>query len=135
MMPTCEPGCLFVLDCFPEQLATTCAEGCLCSSQGCFSVPECLQVRRLVQTSDPDPSMYGALPPGAWWEVANGADPVFEQYADKAGDAAVVAARSGDLELVNVSFSYPVRKEMAGALGASRPLDTCTDLFMTYRAA
>jgi ATP-binding cassette subfamily B (MDR/TAP) protein 8 len=61
--------------------------------------------------------MYGALPPGAWWEVANGAEPVFEQYADKAGDAAVVAARSGDLELVNVSFSYPVRKEMAGALG------------------
>lgn len=58
--------------------------------------------------------MYGALPPGAWWEVANGAEPVFELYADKAGDAAVVAARTGDLELASVSFAYPVRKEMAG---------------------
>jgi ATP-binding cassette subfamily B (MDR/TAP) protein 8 len=71
-------------------------------------------VRSLVQVSDPDPSMFGALPPGAWWEVANGAEPVFEPYADKAGDAAVVAARSGDLELCNVMFAYPVRKEMAG---------------------
>jgi ATP-binding cassette subfamily B (MDR/TAP) protein 8 len=68
----------------------------------------------MIQASDPDPSMYGALPPGAWWEVANGAEPVFEPYADKAGEAAVTAARQGDLELVNVSFSYPVRKEMAG---------------------
>jgi hypothetical protein len=68
----------------------------------------------MIQASDPDPSMYGALPPGAWWEVANGAEPVFEPYADKAGEAAVAAARQGDLELVNVSFSYPVRKEMAG---------------------
>jgi len=64
----------------------------------------------------PDPSMHGALPPGAWWEVANGAEPVFEPYADRAGEAAVAAARAGDLELVNVSSSYPVRKEMAGAL-------------------
>ncbi|WIA33509.1 hypothetical protein OEZ86_006634 [Tetradesmus obliquus] len=71
------------------------------------------RVRRMIQASDPDPSMYGALPPGAWWEVANGAEPVFEPYADKAGEAAVAAARQGDLELVNVSFSYPVRKEMA----------------------
>lgn len=58
--------------------------------------------------------MYGALPPGAWWEVANGAEPVVEPYADKAGDAAVLAAREGDLELMNVSFAYPLRKDMAG---------------------
>lgn len=70
-----------------------------------------------MQQSDPDPSMFGALPPGAWWEVANGAEPVFEPYADKAGDAAVRAARTGDLELCHVSFSYPVRKEMAGERG------------------
>jgi hypothetical protein len=43
------------------------------------------QVRSLVQTSDPDPSMYGALPPGAWWEVANGAQPVVEPYAGVCG--------------------------------------------------
>lgn len=78
----------------------------------CLSV----QVRGLVQESDADPSMFGALPPGAWWEVANGAEPVNEPYADKAGEAAVLAARIGDLELCNVSFSYPVRKEMAGKM-------------------
>ncbi|KIZ01894.1 hypothetical protein MNEG_6063 [Monoraphidium neglectum] len=70
------------------------------------------RVRSLVQTSDPDPSMYGALPPGAWWEVANGAQPVVEPYADKAGDAAVVAAKGGDLELRNVWFSYPLRADL-----------------------
>jgi hypothetical protein len=68
----------------------------------------------MLQSSDPDPSMYGALPPGAWWEVANGAEPVMEPYADKAGDAAIVAARWGDLELRDVCFAYPVRKEVAG---------------------
>jgi ATP-binding cassette subfamily B (MDR/TAP) protein 8 len=72
------------------------------------------QVRSLVQGADPDPSMYGALPPGAWWEVANGAEPVVEAYADRAGDAAIVAARSGDLELADVSFAYPLRKDFAG---------------------
>lgn len=84
-------------------------------SVGCAAA---VQVRSLIQVSDPDPSMFGALPPGAWWEVANGAEPVVEAYADKAGDAAVVAARSGDLELCNVMFAYPVRKEMAGGRGA-----------------
>jgi ATP-binding cassette subfamily B (MDR/TAP) protein 8 len=39
--------------------------------------------------SDPDPSMYGALPPGAWWEVANGQQVKWQPYADMAGDAAV----------------------------------------------
>lgn len=67
-----------------------------------------------MQTSDPDPSMYGALPPGAWWEVANGADPVIQPYADKAGDAAVTAARQGDLEIRHVNFAYPVRAEVPG---------------------
>ncbi|GBF88247.1 ABC transporter B family protein [Raphidocelis subcapitata] len=70
------------------------------------------RVRALIQTSDPDPSMYGALPPGAWWEVANGAEPVVEPYADKAGDAAVVSAKGGDLELRGVSFSYPLRADL-----------------------
>jgi hypothetical protein len=74
--------------------------------------------------------MFGALPPGAWWEVANGAEPVFEPYADKAGDAAVRAARTGDLELCNVMFAYPVRKEMAGELLSHGKLGF---LFLTSR--
>eukprot|EP00877_Chromochloris_zofingiensis_P003375 jgi/Chrzof1/13038/Cz07g17170.t1 len=53
------------------------------------------RVRSLMQTSDPDPSMYGALPPGAWWEVANGADPVIQPYADKAGAGAGAAGAAG----------------------------------------
>jgi hypothetical protein len=34
--------------------------------------------------------------------------------ADKAGDAAVLAAKAGDLELRGVSFSYPLRADMPG---------------------
>jgi hypothetical protein len=79
------------------------------------------QVRDMLQNSDPDPSMYGALPPGAWWEVANGAEPVMEPYADKAGDAAIRAARWGDLELRDVCFAYPVRKEVAGGWWLGKP--------------
>jgi ATP-binding cassette subfamily B (MDR/TAP) protein 8 len=33
--------------------------------------------------------MYGALPPGAWWEVANGNIQTQQPYAEKAGMAAV----------------------------------------------
>jgi hypothetical protein len=58
--------------------------------------------------------MFGALPPGAWWEVANGAAPVLQPYADRAGEAAVLAAQSGDLELRRVWFAYPTRPETQG---------------------
>lgn len=53
----------------------------------------------MLQTSEPDTSMYGALPPGAWWEVANGANPVAQPYGPEASDEAVNAAREGDLQL------------------------------------
>ncbi|GFR53209.1 hypothetical protein Agub_g15916 [Astrephomene gubernaculifera] len=70
------------------------------------------RVRELIQSSDPDPSMYGALPPGAWWEVANGDAPVVQPYGAAAGDAAVVAARRGrGLELRDVCFAYPARPD------------------------
>lgn len=71
------------------------------------------RVRALLVTSEPDPSMYGALPPGAWWEVANGREiPPVQPYADRAGNAAVEAALEGPLELRNIHFSYPVRPEV-----------------------
>ena len=41
--------------------------------------------------------------------------PLSEPYADKAGEAAVAAAKAGDLELRHVDFAYPVRAEMPGA--------------------
>ena len=63
----------------------------------------------MVQTSDPDPSMYGALPPGAWWEVANGGRPNMQPHGSEASPAAVNAAQQGDLEMRGVVFSYPVR--------------------------
>lgn len=77
-------------------------------ASGAFS-----RVRGMLQSADPDPSMYGALPPGAWWEVANGAEPVYEPYGQEAGDAAVAAALDGDIELQGVHFAYPARKELA----------------------
>ena len=40
--------------------------------------------------SEPDPSMYGSLPPGAWWEVANGRKRIYEPSADLASDAAIL---------------------------------------------
>ena len=49
----------------------------------------------MMAESEPDPSMYGALPPGAWWEVANGSKPVIQPYGDDAGDAAVQVADQG----------------------------------------
>jgi len=70
------------------------------------------RVRKILGGSEPDPSMYGALPPGAWWEVANGARPTIQPYADAAGDRAVLAARRGPLELRDVYFAYPVRPEV-----------------------
>ncbi|GLI67398.1 hypothetical protein VaNZ11_011584 [Volvox africanus] len=70
------------------------------------------RVRDMVQNSEPDPSMYGALPPGAWWEVANGELPAVQPYGPAAGDRAIEAARRGrGLELRNVHFAYPARPE------------------------
>jgi ABC-type multidrug transport system fused ATPase/permease subunit len=61
------------------------------------------RVRELVQAGgDPDPSMYAALPPGAWWDVANGdvdaaeAQPGVEAAGAVGGDAATVAAVSAN---------------------------------------
>lgn len=73
------------------------------------------RVRDLIQNSEPDPSMYGALPPGAWWEVANGELPSVQPYGPAAGERAVIAARTGDLELRGVDFAYPARPD-AGVL-------------------
>ena len=67
------------------------------------------RIRQIISTSEIDQSMAGALPPGAWWEIANGRPLHVESYGDEAGDAALIAARHGSLELRNVSFSYPVR--------------------------
>lgn len=53
-----------------------------------------MQIRQILASSEPDTSMYGALPPGAWWEVANsGTMPPLQPYADKAGNAAVQVRR------------------------------------------
>ncbi|MEW5307776.1 MAG: hypothetical protein WDW36_010152 [Sanguina aurantia] len=72
------------------------------------------RIREMMQSAEPDPSMYGALPPGAWWEVANGKMPPENQpYAELAGERAVEAARAGDLMLRDVHFSYPSRSNVA----------------------
>ena len=44
--------------------------------------------------------------------MANGARAVVEPYAAAAGEAAIEAAKRGDLQLRNVNFAYPVRQQM-----------------------
>jgi hypothetical protein len=53
-----------------------------------------------------------------------------ESYGPNAGDAAIQAARRGNLELRNVSFSYPLRPNMAGLTPHS-----CLHVFRTLSAA
>ena len=46
------------------------------------------RIQRLLSDSMPDPSMAGALPPGAWWENANSSNPqpaVQQPYGPDAG--------------------------------------------------
>jgi ATP-binding cassette subfamily B (MDR/TAP) protein 10 len=71
----------------------------------------------MIQNSDPDPSMFGALPPGAWWEVANGKRPNIQPHGSDASNRAVIAAQNGDLELQGVNFAYPTRYGLAGGSG------------------
>ena len=80
---------------------------------GCGCPPS---IRALLDRSEPDPTMSGALPPGAWWITANqGVKPApAEPYGPHAGLAAVHAAREGPLELDAVSFNYPLRPNMRG---------------------
>jgi ATP-binding cassette subfamily B (MDR/TAP) protein 10 len=65
-----------------------------------------------------DASMAAALPPGAWWAAANAERcavpgmPAPPAPAAPALPSAADAARAGDLELLNVSFSYPTRSEV-----------------------
>ena len=60
--------------------------------------------------------MAAALPPGAWWETANrgGVAGPPEPYGPYAGDAAVAAARRGNLELRGLQFAYPLRPNVPG---------------------
>jgi hypothetical protein len=71
------------------------------------------RIRGKLAEEEPDPSMAAALPPGAWW-AAHNAPGQTEPYGPHAGDAAIDAARRGDLQLVNVDFSYPLRPEAPG---------------------
>ncbi|BDA40377.1 mitochondrial potassium channel ATP-binding subunit [Coccomyxa sp. Obi] len=70
------------------------------------------RIREKLAEEEPDPTMAAALPPGAWWAARNGAAaPRTEAYGPHAGNAAVDAARLGDLQLAHVDFSYPLRPE------------------------
>ena len=73
------------------------------------------RLQSLLGGTKPDAGMASALPQGAWWEhVSNMSSIVIEPYGADAGDAAVVAARSGPLELHDVCFTYPLRPTAHG---------------------
>jgi len=77
------------------------------------------RVQSVLSEIPTDPSMAEALPPGAWWEMANdtaGSCPAWSSSDEEEGpktqevmSTAVVAAQHGNLELRDVSFSYPSR--------------------------
>jgi ATP-binding cassette subfamily B (MDR/TAP) protein 8 len=75
-----------------------------------------------------DASMAAALPPGAWWAAANAERcavpglPAPPAPPAPALPSAADAARAGDLELLNVSFSYPTRPEVRVLRGVSLTL-------------
>jgi ATP-binding cassette subfamily B (MDR/TAP) protein 10 len=90
------------------------------------------RVQRTLSELTVDESMSDALPPGAWWDKANkiqGTCPAFEEEdGEPDGEpeeiskrtegrvqgtavSALAAARSGDLVMSNVDFSYPVRPD------------------------
>ena len=93
--------------------------------------PRCLacRIQDLLSEAQPDPSMAGALPPGAWWRAGgtgastvdavstNGSTPGVQPYRPDAGDAAVLAARRSALELREVHFAYPLRPGSFGESG------------------
>eukprot|EP01026_Neomeris_dumetosa_P048613 TRINITY_DN4215_c1_g2_i4.p1 TRINITY_DN4215_c1_g2~~TRINITY_DN4215_c1_g2_i4.p1 ORF type:complete len:532 (-),score=54.58 TRINITY_DN4215_c1_g2_i4:292-1887(-) len=73
------------------------------------------RIRMILQSSQPDPKMAQALPPGAWWDILNGNE--IQQisqdgYLDgKSGDKILQLAQQGDLVLKDLYFSYPLRPE------------------------
>jgi len=59
-----------------------------------------------------DPSMEEALPPGAWWKIAN-EDVEEEEFAKPVPEiGAHEAAEKSDIILEGVRFSYPVRPDI-----------------------
>eukprot|EP00884_Botryococcus_braunii_P013700 jgi/Botrbrau1/22330/Bobra.0002s0009.2 len=82
------------------------------------------RIQDLLENACPDPSMYGALPPGAWWENLNEGTlaPKQEAYGPFAGDSAVWAAQAGALKLCDVYFSYPLRPNFQVLKGLSLTL-------------
>ncbi len=75
----------------------------------------CGRIRGKLAEEEPDPTMAAALPPGVWW-AAHSLPGRAEPYGPHAGDAAVDAARRGDLQLRDVDFSYPLRPEAPGEI-------------------
>lgn len=118
----------------------------------CMRCSQHAQIRSMLVDSEPDPSMYGALPPGAWWEVANGQQVVRQPYADMAGDAAVEVSLQAliiytytlftyytyYLFIILIIYTYTLRSNQHPSLGAvwhaffvpSTP--KCTSAFSTF---
>jgi len=71
------------------------------------------RVQDLFDEISVDPSMAQALPPGDWWNVANGGKTSSYDLLDGEEELdAVDAAEHKDLVLENVCFSYPARPDV-----------------------
>jgi ATP-binding cassette subfamily B (MDR/TAP) protein 10 len=71
------------------------------------------RVQNLFNEIGVDPSMAQALPPGDWWNVANGEKTSSYDILEGEDELdAVDAAEKSDLVLENVCFSYPARPDV-----------------------
>eukprot|EP01023_Acetabularia_acetabulum_P060428 TRINITY_DN7264_c0_g1_i1.p1 TRINITY_DN7264_c0_g1~~TRINITY_DN7264_c0_g1_i1.p1 ORF type:complete len:688 (-),score=106.05 TRINITY_DN7264_c0_g1_i1:202-2265(-) len=70
------------------------------------------RIREILQSQQPDLKMAQALPPGAWWMIAN-KDIQIEQSRQQSSNGLNEESylQEGDIELKNVSFTYPLRPE------------------------
>ena len=71
--------------------------------------PPC-RVREVLNEASPDKSMMQALPPGAWWDQNLNSWDYDSQFSGDE-ELASEAAAAGSLELRDVTFSYPARRE------------------------
>eukprot|EP01025_Chloroclados_australasicus_P043591 TRINITY_DN4675_c1_g1_i1.p1 TRINITY_DN4675_c1_g1~~TRINITY_DN4675_c1_g1_i1.p1 ORF type:complete len:694 (-),score=34.21 TRINITY_DN4675_c1_g1_i1:191-2272(-) len=81
------------------------------------------RIRDVLNAIEPDVNMSIALPPGAWWKIANQIGYSEQARDDGAGLIQESQLKEGDLQLKNVYFTYPLRQDAHVLKGISLTLE------------